>query len=375
MNENETTVPANRIAIPIVIGVILMAVLAVFVMGSRKANGKTVESSAAATKNKKNGDKEKEKVPVPVEVVSASIGSISSYLNASANLVSEFEVKVLAETEGRITDLLVEEGQRVRKGQPLVIINRDDAIIAINKAQVRAENARVTFNRAKGMSETGLMSQSDFDKTNLDLKVAEQELAEAKWRLEKTTVRAPFDGRVTERVVSAGQHVRPAEALFTIADFDTLITRIFVPEREAMGLTVGREVKLRLRADPNVVFAGRIRQISPVVDTATGTVKLTIDAVKPPALARPGAFVNVDIVRDTRSGALIVPRESVVREVRQAHVFIVDGETAVKREVTIGLEENGHVEITSGIKAGEKVIVAGQGSLKDGSKVKITPAA
>jgi membrane fusion protein, multidrug efflux system len=375
MNQNETTVPANRIAIPIVIGVILMAVLAVFVMGSRKANGKTVDASASATKNKKNGEKEKEKVPVPVEVVSASLGSISSYLNASANLVSEFEVKVLAETEGRITDLLVDEGQRVRKGQPLVIINRDDAIIAINKAQVRADNARVTFNRAKGMSETGLMSQSDFDKTNLDLKVAEQELAEAKWRLEKTTVRAPFDGRVTERVVNAGQHVRPAEVLFTIAYFDTLITRIFVPEKEAMGLTAGREVKLRLRADPNVVFAGRIRQISPVVDTATGTVKLTIDAVKPPALARPGAFVNVDIVRDTKSGALIVPRESVVREVRQAHVFIVEGQVAVKREVTIGLEENGHVEITSGIKPGEKVIVAGQGSLKDGSTVKITPAA
>ena len=160
-------------------------------------NDKNAKDKAAKTKNK--GDKkangkdgeEKEKAPVPVEVVSASVGPISSYLTATANLVSEYDVKILAESEGRVTDLFVEEGQQVRKGQPLAIINRDDAVIAINKAKVRSDNARVTYNRAKGMSETGLMSQSDFDKTTVDLKVAEQELAEARWRLEKTTIRAP----------------------------------------------------------------------------------------------------------------------------------------------------------------------------------------
>jgi multidrug efflux pump subunit AcrA (membrane-fusion protein) len=84
--------------------------------------------------------------------------------------------------------------------------------------------------------------------------------------------------------------------------------------------------------------------------------------------------VNIDIIRETRAGAIAVPREAVVRELRDAHVFIAEGEVAKKRAVTLGLEENDVVQILTGVKPGEKVIVAGQGALKDGSAIKVTPA-
>jgi membrane fusion protein (multidrug efflux system) len=173
-------------------------------------------------------------------------------------------------------------------------------------------------------------------------------------------------------MVSPGQHVRVGDELFRIADFDPLIAKLYLPEKDVLSLSVGRGVRLTLAADSSVQFTGTIRQISPVVDTATGTVKVTVEANEPPSDVRPGAFVSVAIVREQRSAAVLLPRESVLREVRSAHVFIAgDNDTAVRRPVTLGLEENGKVEALSGVQPGERVIVAGQGGLKEGTKIKV----
>ncbi len=205
----------------------------------------------------------------------------------------------------------------------------------------------------------------------LDKEIADQELAEAEWRLEKTEVRAPWAGVVTERLAQPGQHVRPGDQLFTVADFAPLVARIYLPEKDVLSLEEGRAVELSLKADESIVFPGRIRQISPVVDTATGTVKVTVEATRVPPSVRPGAFVAVDVVREAHPAALVLPREAVVRELQKAFVFVAEDGTAAKRAVTLGLEEDGKVEITSGVGAGEAVIVAGQGGLKDGSAVEV----
>jgi membrane fusion protein (multidrug efflux system) len=138
-----------------------------------------------------------------------------------------------------------------------------------------------------------------------------------------------------------------------------------------LGLGPGREVRIALNADESIRFGGRIRQISEVVDTATGTVKVTVEAENPPQGVRPGSFVSVHIVRETHEQAILVPREAVLRELQTAHVFVASEETAEKREVTLGLEEGLMVEAISGVEAGDRVIVAGQGGLKEGSPIKI----
>jgi membrane fusion protein (multidrug efflux system) len=224
------------------------------------------------------------------------------------------------------------------------------------------------------MKAENLISQEAFDKLTMDNDIARQELAEAAWRLEKTTIRAPFEGRVTGRVVQLGQHVRPGDELFTVADFDPLVAYIYLPEKEVLGLEPGREVRITLKADDTTRFAGRIRQLAPTVDTATGTVKLTIEAAAPPANVRPGGFVAIDIVRETRPEALLVPREAVLRELQSAHVFVASGDKAVKRVVEVGLEEGEMIEALTGVEPGEQVVVAGQGGLKDGSPIKVQEA-
>jgi membrane fusion protein (multidrug efflux system) len=314
---------------------------------------------------------EDEEIPVPVEVAEITAGDIASYISATANLVAEGQVKVKSEAEGRVEQLNVEEGDLVKKGQILAVLVQDEARIAKSKVELRASNTSAALLRAQDSFEQGLISSEAFDKLKMDHEIAMQEVAEAEWRLAKTVIRAPFTSRITERFITLGQHLRPGDELFTVADYDPLIARIYLPENDVIELEEGREVRITPAAGPELSFTGRIRQIAPVVDTATGTVKVTVEALHAPEGVRPGAFVAIDIVRERHSGALLLPRESVIRELRTAHVFVTEEGTAVKKAVTLGIEEGDNVEVLTGLEAGDSVVTAGQGGLDDGQKIKI----
>ena len=367
------------------VAVLLLAAGTVTLMSVRAARANeasTAEDSADTSKTaeatadsgeEKEGEEEGDdaKTPVPVEVAAVSEGTVSAYISSTANLVAESEVKVLSEVEGRVLTLRVEEGDWVKNGQVLATLVRDDEQIAFKKAQLKQTNARAAFDRAKELVDRELISREEFDKLKIDYEITGQELAEAEWALKKTTIVAPFSGRVTARMTQLGQHVRPGDELFQVTDYNPLIARIYLPERDVLGLEEGRTVQIRLDAADQVSFAGRIRQISPVVDTSTGTVKVTVEATEPPKEVRPGSFVSVNIVRETHPEAVLLPREAVLRELQKAHVFVAEDDVAEKRSVTLGLEEGDLIEVISGVEAGDQVIVTGQGGLKDGSAVKI----
>ncbi|HET8646394.1 MAG TPA: efflux RND transporter periplasmic adaptor subunit, partial [Vicinamibacteria bacterium] len=232
-------------------------------------------------------------------------------------------------------------------------------------------NAQTSLARAETMAGERLISVQDLDKARHEKDLAQQEVAEARQRLAKTRVAAPFSGRITVRRVQPGQAVKPGDELFTLADFEPLVARVFLPEREVLDLRAGQPVRMALRSRGETRFDGRIRQISPVVDTASGTVKITVEAVAPPPSVRPGAFVTVELLRETRPQALLVPRAAVVRELHEAYVFVALGGVARKRAVRVGLEEGERLEVLGGLKAGETVIVSGQGALKDEARVTV----
>lgn len=359
---------SRRLRIGLIVGLGLAAAAGAFwAFGSL---GGTPEAEASVSPTKKSKDA-KEKEPPSVAVAAAEHGAISAFTSATANLVAEDEVKILAEAEGKIVKLAVEEGDDVEKGQTLALIDPADAALAVQKADLGLRNAQLTLDRSERMATEQLISAQDLDKARYERDNAAQILAEARHTLSKTNVRAAFAGRITVRRAQPGQHVKRGDELFTLADFEPLIARIYLPEREVLGLRVGQEVRLVLRADEATRCVGRLRQISPVVDTASGTVKVTVEAVKPPAGVRPGAFVSVEVLRETRPQALLVPRQALVRELKETYVFVAEGKVARKRAVETGLEEGDRVEIVAGLKAGEQVITSGQGGLKDNAAIVI----
>lgn len=360
-------------------GAVVVAALVAVGIKTRSSGAGKAEASTPPTKGAPSGTgdkaKEKTKDPIAVAVAAVEAGAISSYITSTANLVAENEVKVVAEAEGRVEGLLVEEGHAVTRGQTLLRIDPAEAELAVGKADLVLRNARLGLSRAQAMAAEKLISAQDLDKAQYDVDVAAQALAEARHRLSRATVVAPFAGRITLRKVQAGQAVKPGDELLTVTGFEPLVARIFLPERDVLGLALGQEVRLSLRAQEETRFVGRIRQISPVVDTASGTVKVTVEAMKPPSSVRPGAFVTVDVLRETRKEAILVRREAIIRELQEAYVFVADGKVARKRPVTLGLEEGGRVEIRSGLKAGEQVVISGQGGLKEGAPIAIAESA
>lgn len=364
----------RRWLLRVTIGVAVAAAVVAAGLKARGALGPSgVQASSSPSPANKDGKKEKE--PAAVAVQAAEQGSISAYTAATANLVAEDEVKVVAETEGKILRLMVEEGDGVARGQTLVQIDPADATLAVQKAQIALQNTGIGFTRGEGLAKANLISAQELDKLRFERDLAAHELEDARHRLRKTTVAAPFGGRITDRKVQTGQQVKPGDELFTLADFDPLVARIFLPEREVLDLAVGQAVRLALRAREETRFSGRIRQISPVVDTASGTVKVTVEAVRPPASVRPGAFVTVEVLRETRVNAVLVPRPAVIRELQETYVFVAEGKVARRRVVEVGLEEGDRLEIRAGLKAGEQVITAGQGGLKDQAPITVAPAA
>jgi membrane fusion protein (multidrug efflux system) len=239
------------------IGIIVLVVVSVVTMNmvAAKANGADAETATAENgeeatdkDGEKEGEEENGKAPVPVEVAEIGVGNVSAYISSTANLVAENDVKVLAEAEGRVSRLLVEEGDAISKGQLLAVLVQDDEEISLKKAELTSSNAKLAYERAKDLVDKELISQEEYDKLTIDYEIANQELAEAQWAKDKTEIRSPFTGKVTGRMIQVGQHVQISDELFQVTDFDPLIARIYLPERDIIGLNEGREVRILLNA-------------------------------------------------------------------------------------------------------------------------------
>jgi membrane fusion protein (multidrug efflux system) len=338
-------------------------------LGAADKAAESADQSADASTDQQVEEPEVQAKPVAVETV--GLGEIADRIRATTNLVPERQVTVLSETSGRVEELRVEEGDTVGAGQVLAQLERREAEIALRGAKVKARAAERDLARAEKMLAEGLMSPEEYDAKALEHETAQQALEEAEWALEQTTIRAPFTGTVTQRLIEPGQHVRPADPLFAVADFEPLIAEIHVPEEDAAHLEIGQPVTLTPRALPDESFAGRIQRLSPMVDTETGTVTVRIEASEVPQRARPGAFVTVSTERERHADVPVIPKRAVVREIGAAFAFVVMDGKAQRREIRLGLETDATFEILEGIEPGEQVVVNGHGNLRSGTPVEI----
>jgi membrane fusion protein, multidrug efflux system len=335
--------------------------------------GCTVGRSDARTFS--SGEKAKEErkeEAVPVEVAALGRGGIESVLRLSSNLEAEREVQVFAEAPRRVTRLLVEEGHPVRKGQVLLQLQDEEQASAVAKAEIALAESRRNFERTKELYAQKLVTEELFTQAGYTVERNGLALADARRELGYTQVRAPIAGVVTERRVNLGDHVTLNQPLFRIVDFDSIVARIYVPEKDMVRLARGQAARLRADSLGGARFSGAIDRISPVVDPGTGTVKVTVATPRQEGL-RPGMYVEVEIVTAVHDDAVLVPKRALVYDNDQAFAFrLRDGERRVERvRVAALLEDADHVEPSGGLSAGDQLVVAGQAGLKDGGLVRL----
>lgn len=308
---------------------------------------------------------------VPVDVVALGRGTIESALRFSATLEAERDVRVFAEAQRRVVELRVEEGDAVKAGALLIRLQDDEQRSALNKVEVELRQAKREFDRQKSLYDRQLVSEQAYNDAALIYDQAEIATEDARRNLTYTEVRAPFAGIVTERLVNVGDYVTLNQPLFRIVDFDSIVARIYVPEKELPFLATGLDARLTAEAIGGASFVGTVDRISPVVDPGTGTVKVTVATPRQEGL-RPGMYVEVELVTAVHTDALLLPKRAVVYDNDQLFVFRLGDERRVERiKIDPVLEDVRNIEPAGGLVEGDQIVVAGQASLKDGALVRL----
>lgn len=310
---------------------------------------------------------------VPVAALPLFRGRIESVLRFSTNLEAESRVDVLSEAERHVTDLFVEEGDTVRAGQTLLLLEDEAQRTALKRVESQLARSRLEYERQARLYEQDLISEQAYNQARYDMEQLELALEDAERELGYATVPAPISGVVTERLVNVGDHVATHAKLFEIVDFDSIVARVFVPERQLLGLFVGQPARVLAQSLDGSRQAS-VERISPVVDPRSGTVKVTLDIPGNQGLL-PGMYVEVDLVAAVEEDALLAPKRALVYD--QEHVFVFrvaegpEGPRAERLLVSILIESEDVVQLAGDLADGERLIVAGQAGLKDGAKVRL----
>ncbi len=305
-----------------------------------------------------------------VAVEEVQRGDIATYYSATASLDPNKEADVLARVNGIIKSLAAEEGDRVANGQILIEIEDAEYRHRVTQAEVELHQQHLQLERSEKMLAQGLVSAEEADAARSQMKAAEATWQLATLELSYTRVQSPFSGRVVARSVDQGRTVSNGTVLFTLADLSRLLARVHVPAREFRNIQTDQPVQLVVDSTGDRL-EGHILLVSPVVDPTAGTIKVTVEIRDFPGSTRPGDFAEISIVTDRHESVLVVPRIAVLTDHEDRVVYVADAETARRRVVEIGFEDDHFTEILAGVEEGDRVVVQGQRSLSDGQKISI----
>lgn len=348
--------------------------LLTLLLGGLVATTGCTSEDAAARETASGEAKAKVDEAVPVEVAALTRGEIEAVLRFSTNLEADSQVEVFSQAARQVRQLLVEEGARVSRGQVLLRLQDDEQRTTLAKVQSQLERAQREYERQKKMFASELISEQAFSQATYDVEQLELAKEEAERQLSYTEVRAPISGTVTRRLVGLGDHVVPNQHLFDLVDFNSIVARVHVPEKELVRLRLGQPVRISAPALGGETVGARVSLLSPVVDPKSGTVKATIKVPDHPGL-RPGMYVDVTLVTTTEKDALLVPKRALVYDNDQIFLYRLRGGNRVERLlVRPELEDKEFVKPQDGLSEGDKVVVAGQAGLKDGALVRLAKA-
>ena len=312
---------------------------------------------------------------VPVEVALAHTGEISAHLLFNSTIETEAAVEIYPQTSGLVKQLNVEEGDRVKVGDTLLRIEDQQLRIAVEEAQANYRYQQTGFKRTEAMFERSLISDQEFETNKYNFEQSRLRLERARLELEYAEVIAPFSGVITERYVQVGARVGPSSKLYDLIKLDDLIARVFAPGQYLT--TIGNDQSALITSEflPDKRFQGWVKRISPVVDPRSGTFKVTVGLRDRWEYLRPGLFVNVRIITDTHTNAVLIPKQAIVYDGGDRFVFAVEDTAAARIKLQPGFEDTDFIESLAGIDSGTPIIVVGQNGLKDRTRVRIVNSA
>lgn len=318
--------------------------------------------------------KKEDKYAIPVETTTVMQGDVSSFYSTTATLEAPQEANVVSRISGLIESITVEEGDRVRKGQVLAVIDAKRQQYDLDRSEAEVKIIEQELNRLNKMSNKEFISADSLAKLeyNLQAAIAKKDLAEL--QVKESRVISPIDGVIAKRYVKAGNMAKEFGDLFYIVNQDELHGIVHLPEQQLTSLKLGQEAQIFSNQQSNQTIDAKVLRISPIVDPQSGTFKVTLTVPNENARLKAGMFTRVELKYDTHENVITVPYSALINQDNKQALYVIEGTNANRREVTIGYREGDAVEIVSGIKPGEQVVTRGHQNLKDQSLVEvITP--
>ncbi len=326
-------------------------------------------------------------------------GPILNYLTFNTTLEPEKMVPIYSKVDGIIAKIIKDEGSFVKKGEILALIDDKDirnsyeqAKLSVRQAEINLKDAKIkmddeeaNFKRSQSLYKEKIISEKDFSAAKLNYRSAQLSYEKAKQQLDiekekfkalelqlsYTRIRSPISGWITSRKIDQGMRVSPGTELYTVEDFDPLLARVYVPEKDIVKIKTGMDVKVKSEVYPDS-FKGKVKIINPRIDPQSGTFKVTISITDKSLKLRPGMLVTCNIIISKKSDAIIVPKKAIFYRNGDPYVFTLKRGGIVKlKKIRLGTELEKDYEVLEGIREGEIVVVQGIENIKDGVKVKV----
>ncbi len=332
-----------------------------------------LESASATTSAPAGGDTARRRPP-PVEVSSAKQGATSTDISAIGSLLSGESVEVTSETAGRIAVIQFEEGYEVKAGDVLVKLDDALATAELKDTEARLGLARATYERTQALQQSGAETRQAFDEAASNYGVARAATELARTRVDKLSVRAPFDGVLGFRQVSVGAYVQAGTELVNLEKIDELKVAFSVPELYLAQIAPSQEVQVTVDAYPGTVFEGTVYAVNPQIDVNGRALQVRATLNNSERRLRPGLLARILVKGKDQTAVVLVPESAIVPRAGETFVYRIENGKAFETPVTTGKRRDGLVEIVKGLQADAQVVTAGQARLRDGTAVDVVEA-
>lgn len=311
---------------------------------------------------------------LPVETARVEQGELTARYSATATLQAEHEAKLISEVPGTVLELLVEEGDSVKKGQLLARVDAAHSRLQLREAEADLQRRKNDVDRGEKLLDRKLIAATLQDQAESDYAVRRADVDLARVVVNKAEIRAPFDGVVTRRWIKKGQLLETNDAVFDMANFSDLRAELRVPERDAVALAAGQPVSFTVDALANRQFEAEVERVAPVVDSDSGTVKVTVRIDNRDRTLRPGLFTRMDISFLHLANAVLLPKTAVLGSHDTTFAYVIENAKAVRTPVRLGHQSGSSIQVLEGVDAGAEVVVIGQAALSDGALVEVLGA-
>ncbi len=324
------------------------------------------------------------KPAIDVETELARRMDWQSRLPAIGTLRASQGIDLSVEIAGTITDVQFQSGEKVSKGQPIVLLDSEMERASLASAEADLNLSRVEFQRARSLLDRQAISRSEYDRLNAESQKAEASVAQLRASLAKKRILAPFAGTIGIRQVDVGDYIAAGTPIATLQDLSTLYVDFFLAEQHVPLLALGQKVQLRVAAYPDQRFEGVITALNPKVETTTRNVQVRAELANPDGRLLPGMFADLQVLLPTETAQVVVPETAITYTLYGNSVLLVTEGTppegvstdepylvVERRFVTTGERRDGVTVILEGLEGGEQVITAGQLKLDSGAHVAI----